>query len=152
MYASRKGVPNIKDECGSYLSLPHIAKVGYVGLETACEIVEAWYRLAVDKSRVFEIETLQHMHNMIVRDGLFLGLNPVNLLRELTLDLNLTDTVLPFCTREGCLPERERYIASLLKIKKKKVFKLTIILWQRQIQLNMWPKGLELFREVIESL
>jgi hypothetical protein len=137
--------------CMWHKARPFFIRPVYVGIDSAREIVEAWHKAVPQgpqgKSR-FEY-SLKGAYRAVTRDSFYVQLNPATVLRALNLKLDLTPFVLT--DKDEDILQREKHIATLLRIKRKTHFRLHIVLQQVGIRLNLWSAAMELFRPVIET-
>ncbi|KAI4927980.1 uncharacterized protein J4E92_005461 [Alternaria infectoria] len=131
--------------CYMHTWTPFFVRPGYVGQETAREVVEAWYKIiGTWRPKMWNIGDLIELQHIIRRDVFFVGLDPSKFLRTLTLDLH-TESL--FTSRDG--ESTQDCIDSLLSIKRKTDFKLIILLRQRNISFNSWSTAFDALRHVV---
>jgi hypothetical protein len=81
--------------CSSHAQQPFFVKPGYVGEQSAREVVEAWYRAA---SKVnlenWSNLSLKGAESLICQDAFYVGLDPATVLRKLSLKIDVTKAIL----------------------------------------------------------
>jgi hypothetical protein len=122
-------------------------KPAYAG-QAAREIVEAWYRATVT-TQVFFMHwsgiTLQEADKRINKDAFHVGLDPATVLRELDLRLDVNETYEfheDHKNKDAALRAKawKQFAKSLLRIKDKRGFKLTIRMYQKYVRFNLWSR------------
>ncbi|KAF1946881.1 hypothetical protein EJ02DRAFT_199028 [Clathrospora elynae] len=127
-------------------AVPHVVDTSYVGLEMGLEIVEAYYGHAVGNG-MFEAQHLRDVDRLIDCDAFNVGVDPATVLREMGIKFHLDE--LADAKRNIDMEEVKRSFDRLLKVVKKKGFKLRIELSQRRIRLNVWPKFFDILRPIL---
>jgi len=140
-------------ECPCRDGLPHFVKPAFVGSDAALEAVEAWYRAAQrDPWPFLWASQVRHVERLVTADAFFVGLNPADVLRKLTLELDMEGLLLSPDGDFAADPSIARhYLGLLSKIKNKRGFDLNVILSQRRIRLNLWPQAFDLIRPVLNE-
>ncbi|KAI4673674.1 uncharacterized protein J4E88_008730 [Alternaria novae-zelandiae] len=147
-----------------YISLPHrilpishVVLPGYVGDAAAKENVQMWYEaygtmacyrdwLAVGSRNIGE-----ELTRAICKDIFGVGLDPATALRKLTIEVSDTSLVLGHEQSDfKDATSREDAFNLLLRIKKKRGFKLEIIVLHDCIRLKMWPEILGLLQPIVK--
>ncbi|KAI4673675.1 uncharacterized protein J4E88_008731 [Alternaria novae-zelandiae] len=140
--------PGTKSSCRSHRNTPFFMRPGYVGQETAREVVEAWYNAVVAWwPKTWNRVSLATVEYMTRTDAFFVGLNPSTILRTLSLEIYI-DFLFMTYDRNGL--SDQACIDSLLRIKKKADFKLSFTLKQKYISFHYWSLAFDMLRQVVD--
>jgi hypothetical protein len=134
---TRPMVGRLQGGRGSSEPLPFVVDTKYVHPEIALEIVEAYYRLAPQYVQAFHAITPDDIERLVSMDLFDVGLNPATVLHELKISFDVDNLNLPFNVQVDVEHITEA-LSWLMKIVKKKAFKLTIELVQRRVRLSLW--------------
>ncbi|KAI4923412.1 hypothetical protein J4E85_008450 [Alternaria conjuncta] len=123
---------------GGHSTKPIVINPGYVDLDTAREALEAYYRVSAYRKDAFLVRSPERIRSLLHDDVFNLGVLPTEHLRAM--DLHLTQEQFQWDTpakiNEAMLSEA---FAQLTKgIRRKKDFKLRIMITQTEIRLKQW--------------
>jgi hypothetical protein len=133
---------NIK-ECSKHDAQPYFVKAAVMGRDIARELVEAWYSVCGTLQYGYTTGT-GALERRVCVDSFNVGLDPANVLKKLSLRLDLEQLALN-------PPEGQKVVGLLRRIRKKNRFLLSIYLNQEQLRLNLWPAVCDIFRPVLEE-
>ena len=134
------------EECMGHKAAPHFIKQSYVGIETAREALEMWYKMVPGGSNYRHLfaTTLSEANRLLTADAFKVGLKPTAVLRGLIVEVPVKDLV-------ASPAEAQAMVDQLLRIVHKRDFHLYIRLPQRNIRLNLWTPIFELLRPVLTA-
>jgi len=139
------------------LRISHVVLPGYVGDAAAKENVQMWYEaygamtcyrdwLALGRRNIGE-----ELTRAICKDTFGVGLDPATALRKLTIEVSDTSLVLSHEHSDfKDATSRQDAFNLLLRIKKKRGFKLEINILHDCIRLKMWPEILGLLQPIVK--
>ncbi|KAI4923409.1 hypothetical protein J4E85_008447 [Alternaria conjuncta] len=139
------------------LRISHVVLPDYVGAEAAKENVQMWYENygAMASSHctwlVLSGNLGKHLTTAICKDTFGVGLDPATALRKMTIEVPDTSLVLGHEHSDfKDATSRQDALNLLLRIKKKRGFKLEIRIYHDCIRLNMWPEILGLLQPIVK--
>ncbi|KAF2124972.1 hypothetical protein P153DRAFT_370296 [Dothidotthia symphoricarpi CBS 119687] len=133
--------------------LPHVVKREFVGLKATREIVEAWYTAMEGVPTHYHPRMVMRKANdidFLFADPFGTHIEPVKFLRKLKIILNINQLAL----EDGGsidVESRMKQFAPLLTIRKKKGFRMTVVLSQQKVILNLWPVVFSVFKPTLEA-
>lgn len=131
-------------------TLPHVVDPKYVGPEVALEVVEAYYRHVPSQIHAFDAMEPEDIISLVSEDVFHVGLDPATVLREMNITFDMDSLNRRFNEGVDVKPIYES-LASLLKVSKKKDFKLNITLEQKRIRLNLWDAYFVMLKPILHA-
>jgi len=125
---------------------PHFIKQSYIGLETAREALEMWYKIVPGGSGYHHLRAkkLSEAIRLLTADAFNVGLKPIAVLRGLTIEVHVNELV-------ASPAEAQAMVDQLFRIAHIRNFDLHFRLFQRDVRLNLWPPVFELLRPVLTA-
>ncbi|KAI4696983.1 uncharacterized protein J4E84_000107 [Alternaria hordeiaustralica] len=140
------------------LRTSHVVLPDYVGAEAAKENVQMWYENygAMDSGHCTWLvlgngNLGEQLTRAICKDTFGVGLDPATALRKMVIEIPDTSLVLGHEHSDfKDATSRQDALNLLLRIKKKRGFKLEIRIYHDCIRLNMWPEILGLLQPIVK--
>ena len=140
------------------LRISHVVLPDYVGAEAAKENVQMWYENygAMTSSHCSWLVIGSHnigeaLTTAICKDTFGVGLDPATALQKMVIEVPDTSLVLGHEHSDfKDATSRQDAFNLLLRIKKKRGFKLEMKIYHDCIRLNLWPEILNLLRPIVK--
>lgn len=137
------------DSCHHSL-VPYFIKPAFVGQQSALEMVEAWYsRLTRGNATIAMGVPLTQIVSILHQDRFHVGLKPAATLRRLAVVIKADELIADLENDPTDEQRYEQYFKTLLSIKKKMGFMLTLRVHQKYVRLNVWRRIFDMCRDTV---
>lgn len=135
--------------------VPHVLDARFMSDVVASEVAEAFYRMEDMPIAPFQAHNPFEVERAVMGYNFRLSFDPAKHLRKLNVELELDDIMWgpheePDYGKMDFDVVRDK-IRTLLKVERKRGFKLSFRLKQRRVRLNDWPQWFDLLKPILDA-